>query len=155
MRKMQNPALELQGQAGRERSQEKGRRGPKEARSTAESPAQVVQASDPRLPALQGGLKPYHQTRWTCFGHGFFDVMLPQKPPENYVARCPDCGRPAERREGYECTGYTAGALPRMTKPRLDETPEIEISLFDKAKVVKNRRGFYNRHKGNWQDKRR
>lgn len=145
MRKVQNAAVEREAAQSREGSQ-----------STC-IPV-LAAGSEKRLSGPQTGsltLKPYHQTRWVCPLHGFFDLLLSQKTPESYIASCPECKKPAARRAGYECTGQTSGPLPRATKPRLDETPEIEISLFDKPKVVKNKRGFYNRYTKEWERNRR
>lgn len=103
----------------------------------------------------QPALRPYHQSRWVCLLHGFFDVRLPQRPSTGYRALCPECERPAASRDGYECTGKTSGPIPHRTRPRLEENPEIELVLFDKPKVVKKSRGYYNRHTKEWAKKKR
>jgi hypothetical protein len=101
-------------------------------------------------------LKPYHQSRWVCLRHGFFDVWLHEKPLEGFRARCPDCEKPAEAREGYECTGKTTRDIPHRSKPRLDEMPEIEVILCsDTAKVIKKRSGYYDRHEKSWKQMKR
>lgn len=100
-------------------------------------------------------LMPYHQSRWVCLQHGFFDVRLAERPPASYRARCPDCERPAEPREGFECCGKTTNPIPFRSKPRLDEVPELELGAVREQKVIKNRRGYYDRHTKTWKNIRR
>lgn len=95
-------------------------------------------------------MKAYHQSRWVCLRHGYFDIRLPKEPPKSFRARCPDCERPADSREGYECAGKTIGPVPYRSKPRLSESPEIEVALFTNSAVRKTRKGYYNRHTRRW-----
>lgn len=98
---------------------------------------------------LPGG-RTYHQSRWACVFHGFFDLRLPSRPPESFHPTCPVCKRQAQRREGYECTGITSGPVPHCTKPRIEENPEMEIQLFDGKRTGRKRRGYYDRHTKEW-----
>lgn len=86
-------------------------------------------------------LRPFFQKRFVCAYHGYFDVMLSERLAEKFRPRCPVCKEFAEPREGYECTGKTAGPLPFITKPRIDESVVYEFPQISDKGFRQVRRG--------------
>src|SRR5579871_6068566 len=80
--------------------------------------------------STQPALVPFFQKRYVCASHGYFDVRLSERPAASFVAKCPTCSKPADEREGFECSGKTSGAVPHVTMPRLEEYTEMQFPAF-------------------------
>jgi hypothetical protein len=90
-------------------------------------------------------LTPFFQKRFVCPNHGYFDVRLSIKPTTSFIAKCPTCSEPALEREGFECSGRTAGPIPHVTRPRIEEMtvyefPSYENKGFQQARKKRNTR---------------
>jgi len=80
-------------------------------------------------------LKPFFQSRWVCVRDGYFDVRTPILRCRPTRVLCPQCQKPAVRRDDNECTGMTMGPVPHSTKPRMEETPEVQFVVSEKSPV--------------------